>query len=377
MVARREARIIEASLLLSSGVSEDSLVADSDYGEHIVDGARRKGLHGLHAPLGEFLRLDGKRPKHGGEGLWDCIPKGSQYIEAEGFSSLALPGILGNVANKLILDAFTHVDSTYTLIAEQAEFSNFHTHSIYRLDMLGDFQLVPKDSELKHASLGQTQFSNKLETYGEIITLTRQDIINDDLQAFASLPQQIGRKAKLAIERAIYGQVMEAADSFYTVTQGNRLLNNPLDIEGLANADAALRMMADASSDPIFATGKVLLVPPQLRFLASQIYTSENVMQLSSGHSVPTANVYRGVYPPVTSPYLAAPSLPGSSASAWYLLADPLILPAFQVATLIGSPYPTTETKDARFDTLGLSLRVFWDFGVTRLDARGAIKSSA
>ena len=37
------------------------------------------------------------------------------------------------------------------------------------------------------------KYSNKAETYGQILTLTRQDIINDDLSAFMQIPEEIGR----------------------------------------------------------------------------------------------------------------------------------------------------------------------------------------
>ena len=55
-------------------------------------------------------------------------------IRASGFSTLDLPGLLGNLANKLLIDSFLTVDSTYPIIADQAEFSSFHKHAIYRLE---------------------------------------------------------------------------------------------------------------------------------------------------------------------------------------------------------------------------------------------------
>ena len=78
-----------------------------------------------------------------------------------------------------------------------------------------------------------------------------------------------------------------------------------------------------------------------------------------------------------SSPYLALAGMPGASNSNWYLLADPNNLPAFQVAYLRGQRQPTIETADAQFNTLGIQLRCYFDFGVARIDHRGALKASA
>ncbi|MCC7409949.1 MAG: hypothetical protein IT442_17920, partial [Phycisphaeraceae bacterium] len=56
---------------------------------------------------------------------------------------------------------------------------------------------------------------------------------------------------------------------------------------------------------------------------------------------------------------------------------DPSNLPAFQVAFLQGRRQPTIETADAVFNTLGIQMRCYFDFGVAQLDYRGAVKSSA
>ncbi len=67
----------------------------------------------------------------------------------------------------------------------------------------------------------------------------------------------------------------------------------------------------------------------------------------------------------------------GYSANSWYLLADPNSVPAFQVGFLQGRRQPTIETADAQFNTLGIGMRCFFDFGVARVEYQGAVKSSA
>jgi len=210
-----------------------------------------------------------------------------------------------------------------------------------------------------------------------MLTITRQDIINDDLNAFRSLTQQLARKARLAVEKALYTVVMEASDVFYTTGRGNRL-TGALGLTELAAAEAAMLAMADAGGDPIYAMPRYLLVPPGLKSMATSIFMSELLQgATSSTRGQPATNPFRGRFDVVSSPFLATASLTGYSATTWYLLADPNVLPAFQVAYLDGRRAPTVETADAEFDVLGLQTRVFWDFGVARLDYRGVNKNSA
>jgi hypothetical protein len=367
--------VLEASLCLAMGLNDDKLSKDRDYGPEVMARAWPLRNQGLRGTIAATLEASGIRVPHGRQELFDAVLQ-LRNVRAEGFSTINLPGILGNVANKILLDAFLQIEVTYDKIASQADFSNFHIHSIYRLESLGDFALVPPDGELKHGNLGQDSYTMQLATRGQILTLTRQDIINDDLNAFRSLPAQIARKARIAVEKALYTVLMEGSDVFYTVTRGNRLVGS-LGITELGAAEAALLSMVDQNGDPIYATPRYLIVPPALKYLGDQIYTSALVNDFTSGKARPTDNPFKGRFEVVSSPFLSSASLTGNSASTWYLSANPQMIPAFQVAYLDGRRAPTIETADAVFSTLGLQMRGYFDFGVGQLDYRGMVKNTA
>jgi hypothetical protein len=374
---RPSQQVLEAALCLAAGVSDETLARDRDYGEQVVSAAwqhRRRGLRGI---LALALEAGGVRVPHGGREFYETLVA-HQRIEAAGFSTVNLPGILGNVANKMLLDAFTSAPGTYETIAAQEDFSNFHQHQIYRLDATGNFDRVADGGEIKHGALEESEYTNKLNTYGMMLTLTRQQIINDELSAFRSLVGQLGRRAKIAIERALYAVVMEASDLFYTTDRGNRLTNSALGITSLGSARSALAKMQDANGDPLATAGRYLLVPTELEPQALSIYTSVTVNESTTfDKPKPVANPYVNRYEPVGSPYLSTGTGNGQSPTTWYLLADPAVLPAFQVAYLDGRRQPVVETADAEFSTLGMSMRAYWDFGVAKIDHRGAVKATA
>ena len=373
-------QVLEAALCLACGVKDERLSKDRDYGEAVVEHAWKLRGHGLHGIFAMALAADGIAAPHGGRELYSAVVEHARNIRA-GYSSVSLPGLLGNVANKVLLDSFTAVNATYERIAQQADFSNFHRHTIYRLDQTGEFAVVGPTGEIKHGKLGETSYTNKLDTRGQMLVLPRQAVINDDTNALTQLTSLLGRKAKIAVEKALYGVVMEASDVFYTSGRGNKITSNPLGVEGLAAAEAALVQMVDADGDPVYAAPAIVLVPAALKYLADMLYTSAVVSAdaTTSGTAKqkPTDNPFRGRFRVESSPFMALAAMTGSSASGWYLLADPNMLPAFQVAYLNGQRSPTIESSDAEFNTLGIQLRAYFDFGVAQLDYRGCVSNDA
>lgn len=377
--------VLSAALLIQCGMSEDKLAKDRDFGvtdaqrDATVSAALKYKTLGLHGHIGLALQANGSRKvPHGGSGLFDAMvehvaERGS--IRA-GFSNVDLPGILGTAGNKLLLDAFLASGATYARIAKLSDFNNFLLYTNYRLDHTGEFAKVGSTGELKSGKLSQTSSTNQLETRGQIMTLSRQQIINDDLGALADVPRSLGRKAALSVERATYDALLESVDSFFDATiHKNKQTSSALSITSLGSAEALMASQLGADSEPIYAMPRILLVPPGLKYLAETLFSSAMVIGGSS--LVPEENPWRGRFEPVSSPYLALAALDGAHASTWYLLADPNLLPALQVAFLQGRRQPTIETADARFDTLGIQMRCYFDFGVAQVDYRGAVKSVA
>ena len=63
----------------------------------------------------------------------------------------------------------------------------------------------------------------------------------------------------------------------------------------------------------------------------------------------------------------------GASGSAWYLFANPNVLPAFEIVFLNGRRTPVIERVDAA-NTLGMGFRSFLDVGLKEQDTRAAVK---
>ena len=296
------------------------------------------------------------------------------------FDATSLPGILSNTANKVLLAGYESAEDVWSKCFKKGAVSDFKTHTRYRLTSDMTFEKVGPGGELKHGELGEQIFTQKVDTYGIMFSLTRQMIIDDDLGALYDIPYRIGVGAADAISDAVWGLFLNPpadADSnpFYYAAKGSLLAGNPLSVSGLSAANAAFYKKTQPNGRPLNLRAKYLLVPPELMDAANVLMTAEMVNE-STTADTPAANrnPHRGAYEILVSPYLSNSAFTGNSTTAYYLIADPNRIPAFEVAFLGGNDRPTVQQADANFDTLGVVFRGFLDFGVKEQDYRGILK---
>ncbi len=292
------------------------------------------------------------------------------------FSTISLPGILGNVANKMLLDAFMSVESAWRTIAGIRSVRNFHSHTSYRLTGSMEYLQLGPDGEIKHGALGQDSMTIKAETYAKMFVLTRQHIINDDLGAFADLPRMLGRGAALKINDVFWSAFLNNA-AFFTAARGNYFEGaaTALSIDSLTTAEQLFLDQTDHDGKPLGVAPAVLLVPTAIRARGQQLMQSTEMRDTTASVKYPTSNPHAGKWTVASSAYLSNAKYTGYSTTAWYLVCDPATLSVIDVAFLNGVENPTVEQTDADFDTLGIQFRGYHDFGVALAEYRAGVKS--
>lgn len=295
------------------------------------------------------------------------------------FSTQNISGILSNVANKVLLEAYGFVEQSWREISAIAPVSDFKTITMYRLNTNGAFEQVAPTGELKHGKLEEQSYTNQANTYGMLIGISRKDIINDDLNSLSSVPRALGRRAGLKFNDVFWTAFINNSSFF---ASGNNNVStgagSALGSAGLQAAVTVFDRQTDQDGKPLGAEPTLLLVPPELRVTADELYQSTNINTggSSSTSKIPNANVFRGKYKPVVSRYLSNSSYTGYSTAAWYLLANPMDIPTMHTVFLNGVQAPTVETADAEFDTLGIQMRAYFDFGCSQNDYRGGVRSA-
>lgn len=373
---RTDGELVEAALCMAGGLERNIL--EAQFGEQTLEAAGRQYRHGLG--LQETLLLFAHQNGYRGFGRSD--PRGllraafaDGEIQAAGPSTLSLPGILSNVANKFLRAGFEAVEGTWREISARRPVRDFKQVSSYTLT--GDFtyKQVAPGGELEHATAGEQSYTNKADTYGRMFAIDRRDIINDDLDALTAIPRRLGRGAGLKLNEVFWNAFMDNA-AFFAAGNNNYLsgAGTAFGIDSLTSAEQLFLDQTDPDGKPLAVAPKVLLVPNGLYVPATQVMNSTELRDTTASKKYATSNPHAGKFAVVRSSYLSNAAFTGYSALAWYLLADPMDMPVIEVAFLNGQEQPTVETAEADFNTLGIQMRGYHDFGVSKQEPRGGVK---
>lgn len=299
-------------------------------------------------------------------------------VHASGFSTVSLPGILSNVANKELLAGYMDEDQSWREIAAVKSVSDFKQVTSYRMLDNMIYEKLGAAGEIKHGTLGEESYTRQVDTYAKMFALTRRDIINDDLGAFEDLRTRLGRGAAIKFNDVFWTEFMSNASTFWTTALTNYIegstTNLGTDGVGLGLGVKAFRLMRSPSADGskrIAGRPEILLVPPELESIADNLYQNRNLGQVK----VADANIYANKYRPVVVPWLSDSNFTGYSTTAWYLLRNPAISAAVVVSFLNGMQTPTVESAEADFDTLGMQFRGYHDFGCDQAEYLCGVKS--
>lgn len=379
-------QVIEASLLMSVGIKAEK--AAKWYGEKVVDQATSREMRGvsLHYAMDRVIEASGEhfRGNRKSNSFINATIRAERKIRAStGFSTLSLSTLLENVANKALIDAYESVETVWQMVCAIRNHADFKVHNRYRLDSKGAFQPVSQAGELKHISLENAKYTNQVDTFGAIISLTRKMQIDDDLQAFLQLPQILGRLGKLAPEEEFFKLLLANAASFFHANNRNLQTGagSALDIAGLTLMETAFANQIDSNKKPILTPPAVMLVGSALKTTADQLYADTTVVATTTANKpITNSNPHKGKYKPVSSPYpnntaildRDGAALTGQSATKWWMFCDPSVRAAFGMAFLNGQQMPTVESDEAAFDTLGYQWRAYLDFGVGTEDPSAA-----
>lgn len=303
-----------------------------------------------------------------------AMPPNNPQLRAA-FSTVSLPNILSNVANKELLTGYEETDTAWREVAVTKSVSDFKQVTSYRMLDNMEYEALGPAGEIKHGTLGEESYTRQAGTYAKMFSLTRTNIINDDLGAFDDLRNRLGRGSGMKLNKVFWSTFMAALGTLFTSGRTNYIsgstTNLGVDGVGLGLGVTAFRKMTSPSADntkrvnanPGAGMGgraEILLVPPELESAAEVIYRNQN---LSNAVGNSSANIYANKYRPVVAWQLSNSGYTGYSTTQWFLLNNPSFLSAMVVSFLNGQETPTVEQADADFDTLGIQFRGYHDFG--------------
>jgi len=350
----------ERGLLIRTGLAR---AEDKDRGNEFV------GL-----TLAELARssLTVRNMKSGGENRMAMVGRAFTVRNSgPGFHSTSdFPSILQNVAYRAVLKGYQEVDETFPLWTGKGTASDFRPISRVDMGLFPSLGKVEEGAEYTYATMGDTGTVVQVATYGRLFAITRQAIINDDLQFFQRVPERMGRAAKRTIGNLVYAVLngnptMQDGVALFNAAHGNlATVAGVPNVTNLAAAMAAMQVQTDTSG---IGTGggvmpKFVLTPPALWMPAKVAITSANY----PGDPASVANPIRDMFTPIADSRL--------SGTSWYMAADPNQQDTIEVTYLDGVEEPFLDQKDG-WTVDGTEMKVRIDAGVKALHWRGLYRN--
>jgi hypothetical protein len=355
----RSPEVIEAAFALQGGLPN----VEKQYDAKVLEAA---GKISRTTSLGEVLLSAAEEGGYTGSRRLTAATL--QPILKAAWATHSIGGILSATVNKFLLAGFSGVESSWRQISTVRSVNDFKALTSYRLNGGMKFEKVAPGGELKNASVSDESRTISAETYGIMTSVTRNDLINDDLGALTAVPQRIGRGGALKLNDVFWASFQDDS-TFFTTGRGNKKTTaGALSLANLKAIATLFRKLKDPDGNPVAVEPRVLLVPADIELSAAEIMGSSLLVGGSS--AAPDRNVLAGRYQVVSTSYL-------SSAEDYYLLASPADMPVMEVAFLNGVQSPIVETAEADFNTLGVQMRGYFDFGVAKAEYLAGVKADA
>jgi hypothetical protein len=231
----------------------------------------RAGAKGDNRPLIELAAASLEHAGQRADRSWS-----RQEMVSRALTTSDFPHLLAGSAGRVLGQAYDLVPPALKQVARQNMLPDFRDRTVIRLGAAPDLQKVNEHGEFTYSYVSDAAASYKLATYGRIIGMSRQAIINDDLGAFADLLRKFGEAAArlegdILADLLLSNPVIDGVDLFHadraTLLTGT---GSALGSSGLQAAIKALRMQREVDGGFIAQEPRFLIVPAALEFVAKQ-----------------------------------------------------------------------------------------------------------
>lgn len=282
------------------------------------------------------------------------------------------PELLSTTANKSLTNRFEAISEEHRALCETASLPDFKPATAVNVSFLPGLLEKKEAGEIKYGAITDGAETYKLATYARGLVLSREAIINDDLQAFAALVQAAANAAARLERDLVFGVLtanaaMSDGVALFHANHGNLDSSAAgIDIAGLNKARVLMRKQQDSNggyvlTDPRFVVCPVALEADAEALTASLTYRPGSNTELTTPQWVKALAV------------VSDPRLDAVDAADWYLLSTPAVAPVVRLGYLNGQTSPVVEESND-FDRDVVKYKVRFDVACTAVGWAGAVK---
>lgn len=158
---------------------------------------------------------------------------GDQYFTGGYHPEFALvsanfPGIVANVQNKMLIDAWKDFEESYGWwqnIVTIEHFTNLKTATWVRTGTIASLPSILERGEYTELPIGDAKETSEWGKYGGYVPLTIEAVINDDLRAFKRMPSEVALAGMRNISEQVAAIFTMNSGAGPTMSDGGALFN--------------------------------------------------------------------------------------------------------------------------------------------------------
>lgn len=275
--------------------------------------------------------------------------------------------ILIDVAHKSLLKGWETATENFDQFTSRGTLTDFRPANRVGLGDFGYLPEVGEGEEYTYGTIGDEGARVALATYGQLFSITRQTIINDDMHMLTKIPEKMGQAARATIAKLVFAiltgnAIAQDGKALFDASHKNTLTGAALDVTNIDKAIQLMNGFVNSRGEPLAIEPEFMLVPTSLHTRAKQVLGSA---------SVEGADVNSGIINPIRDvvPALKSARLQIADPKSWYLINKE----AIEVSYLDGIDTPYMEQQNG-FTVDGVATKVRIDAGVNVIDYRGIVK---
>jgi ATP-dependent protease ClpP protease subunit len=280
------------------------------------------------------------------------------------------PSLLANTVGRTLRRSYELAPQTFRSFCRQSSVPDFRPVSRVALSDISAMAQVAQGAEYTYATVGDSAETYTVGKWGQIISLTWETIINDDLSAFDRLPMAMGQEAAQVEGDLVYAiltsnPVMADTIALFHASHANLAgTGTAISIASLTAGRVAMRTQKGPKGRFLNITPATIVVGPLKEGEANQ-FTSANYVATKNSDINPeyNRNLSVTVDPRITD-------------LSWFLASDPNAQPidTIEYAYLAGHEGLQTEQRQG-FEVDGVDIKARLVIGAKAIDYRGLYKN--
>ncbi len=279
--------------------------------------------------------------------------------------------LLGTSMNKRLLKDYQAWPAEWQRFCTIAPVRDFKQQSRVRFGAFGSLPVVAEDTAYTSVTLTDSAATYVPQKRGNLVTVSREVIINDDLMAVKQIPTKLAVAAAYTLAEFVYGflstnpNIYDGSALFTTGAPHSNLGAAALSTAAMQSGITAMREQTNYAGKRIGLRPRFLVVPPELEWQSMVVTKSAGV----PGSNNNDINPMLGYLTPIISPQLA-------SATQWFLIGDPREIDTIEIGFVGGQVNPALFIQDSpllglNFSQDSISYKIRHEYGAAVVDYRG------